>query len=506
MPDTQPLPGGNKPEALIAPGSTVKSAGVAVPVQPTAPAPSVKPVATLTSTVPASTSVPAPMASAVAKPASAPGAPAAPSAYSLPTQPAKPTGNVFTQLFGKSGQGGLGAQPMKPMASVTASPSIASLLGPKPTVTRESLIAAEEHRRSIAKTLFTIAVVAAAGTYGFFYSQLEPDFTWFADQFGPNVGQRFERSNSELQKVKTDANLVNYRLARLWLDEANSKIDSYMAQAAIKKSDFTTNAQKTLAGVEMKKTGDGIKKSLVEAKKILSQPIGINTFSREPVTDEQREQSYETSLKEKLTEQRSALSADGAADPQDIRAFDNILRLVDNKSFRNLLVSADLEKITDDGFYSLLGKIREEGTDELSQVEKIKKNRINWAEIIQDVHAVTRKVDPLYGQGLFKTIGGFLFVSYRFDSKTGKVNVSGMTKTSDSKTFSFVAKLVEAIEKSPKFKDIDFRSFSKSKDESGDFSSTLALDFATQTGIDPRDDVPGSEAPPTSAPAAKQPE
>ena len=67
-------------------------------------------------------------------------------------------------------------------------------------------------------------------------------------------------------------------------------------------------------------------------------------------------------------------------------------------------------------------------------------------------------------------------------------------KTSDSKTFSFIAKLIDSIEKSPKFKDIDFRSFAKTRDESGDFSSGINLDFALQKGADPRDDVPAPEA------------
>ena len=82
-----------------------------------------------------------------------------------------------------------------------------------------------------------------------------------------------------------------------------------------------------------------------------------------------------------------------------------------------------------------------------------------------------------------------MFSSYKFDSETGRISMSGATKTSDSKTFSFIAKLIESVERSPKFKDIDFRSFTKSKDEKGDFSSSINLDFSIQEGSDPRDDV-----------------
>jgi len=135
---------------------------------------------------------------------------------------------------------------------------------------------------------------------------------------------------------------------------------------------------------------------------------------------------------------------------------------------------------------ALLRRIRQEGTDELASIEKIMSNRLDWGAIIKDIHNVVSQADRFYGQGLFKTVGGFVFSSYRFDSTTGRIAISGLTRTSGSNTFSFIAKLIDSIEKSPKFKDIDYRSFSKTRDENGDFSSGINLEFTIQTGQDTR--------------------
>lgn len=404
-------------------------------------------------------------------------------------------GNAFTRLFGDKGPApqvvpGAGA-PGTTAPSVLPPPVTASLLASRPMMAKFER-EAEESRKKTAKGLLTLSLLIAVGIYGFFYGQLNPNFTWFASQLGSNVAQQFDRGNAELQKTKTDLNLVNYRMARLWLDDINSQIDSFQGQEEISKSDSSTSVQKQNAAAELQILGAKIKKSLAEVQKILNQPMGIDVFSREPVTLEERENLYETHLKTELASQKAAVSSNVKLNENEIRIFDNVIRFVENKSFRNMLRSQDLAKISEDDFGKMLTRIREEGTDELSAIDKIRRKRLNWGELISNIHDVTRKADPLYGQGMFKTVGGFLFSAYSFDSKTGRVNISGVTQTSDSKTFSFISKLVDSIERSRFFKDIDFRSFSKSRNDNGDFSSSLNLEFSIQSGDDSRDDAPSA--------------
>jgi hypothetical protein len=396
---------------------------------------------------------------------------------------AKPaqTGNVFTKLFG----GAKTEAPPQPLGPTTAAPSIASLLGPRPVFSERDMEAVETQNKKIAKTVLYVSIALTVVVYAFFYTRLDPNFTWFSGSLGQNPAQKFEQSNSKLQQVKTNINLDNYRMLRLLLDEINMQIDSYKRQAFIFDSAFSTKSEKNAASAQLKTVKDGIKQNLTQVQAILNQPLKIDTYLPSPVSPEEREKFFESLLKDELTRQKAALSSGATADQEEARVFDNIVRLVDNRGFRDFLKTQDLAQISKDenrkNFEDMLSRIREEGANDFVAVNNIAAKRINWAQVINNVHDVTRTVDATYGgEGLFKVAGGFLFNSYQFDSKTNRVSISGITKTPNSKTFSFIANLVDAIEKSDKFKEIDFRSFTKSRDEGGDFTSSLNLDFALQ--------------------------
>ena len=400
-------------------------------------------------------------------------------------------GNVFTKIFGKGGKISATAAAGQNLPSVMpqTAPSLSALLGPKPQFSARAYEEAENDRKKTAKLLFQFSLLVVVAVYGYFYSQLNSNFTWFTDQLGPNAAVKFESTNNEIQQKQTDLNVFRYRMARLWLDEVNWKIDAFQEQRAIATplSGAAGGGKRAAAEKEFVALKNDIKKDLSEAKKILSAPVGIDTFSLRPISPEEREESYENLLKEKLGSQKSALFREKEPNQSEIMLLENVLRLIENKPFRNTIVFADLEKISDDELGSMLVKIRSEGTDELSSINRLRSKRLDWGAVLADIYNVTRKADQYYGQGFFNTVGGFMFSSYKFNSETGRISMSGATKTSDSKTFSFIAKLIESVERSPKFKDIDFRSFTKSKDEKGDFSSSINLDFSIQEGSDPRD-------------------
>ena len=90
-------------------------------------------------------------------------------------------------------------------------------------------------------------------------------------------------------------------MARLWLDEVNWKIDAFQEQRAIATplSGAAGGGKRAAAEKEFVALKNDIKKDLSEAKKILSAPIGIDTFSLRPISPEEREESYENLLKEK---------------------------------------------------------------------------------------------------------------------------------------------------------------------------------------------------------------
>ncbi|PJC36753.1 hypothetical protein CO046_03975 [Candidatus Peregrinibacteria bacterium CG_4_9_14_0_2_um_filter_53_11] len=387
-------------------------------------------------------------------------------------------------LFSSSG----GEQPSSPK-KIDGTASISQLLGPKPLFDK---VAEETERRSKhrhARLFFGTSVALGLLVYGFFFTQLDPDFTLLNSQLGPNTALRFDQTTVETQKIQTDINLVRYRQARLWLDELNLRIDPLIASHRTTQLAGQVESTRRAAADELGTQAQEVKTILLAVQKIFNQPLGVDTFSLEPVLPQDREAQYTALALAELDRQKSSFGGDVKQSSEDVRGIDAVRSLLANRTFRFLIRGQDINALTDEQLVELLKEIRAQGTDALSSIEQIKKQRIDWSSVITSIHDVVRVADRHYGQGLFKTIGGFVFSSYRFDSKTGRISLSGLTRTSDSKTFSFIATLIDSIEKSPQFKDIDFRSFSKSRDQSGDFSAGLNLEFTLQKEPDPRDSL-----------------
>lgn len=394
-------------------------------------------------------------------------------------------GNAFTKLFGKSGEKALDVSSAATLSA--PAPSLSQLLGAKPDI--KSFEEAEARRTKLAKIFFSISLIAAFAIYEFFYSQLNASFTFFSDFLGQNVANRFENSNAELEAKQTNLNSYRYRTANLWLAQTSEKIDAFDRALSIKKSDSSTNAAKNAAETELISLENEIKEDLKNFQRVLNSPLGIDTYSLNPVSPQEQEDRYWSLLRESLMNERAVASAEEKPNREAIRMIDNILRLVENRPFWDSVRLRDFGKMDRTELSDFLSQIRDSGTDELSLIGKIRSKRLNWGRVIQDIHAViARRADTHYGQGYFQIVGGFLFNSYRFDSKTGRITLTGLTKRSDTKLFSTITELVDSIEKSRNFKDIDFRSFAKTRDENGDYSSSINVDFSLQTGSDPRDE------------------
>lgn len=409
-------------------------------------------------------------------------------------QNAPDSGNVFTKLFGA--QKSLEAsKPVEQAAALKLSNgaassqkpvSIASLLGPKPE--QKDFEALEAKRTKLAKGLLGFAVFAVIAVYAFFSSQLNADFTYLNDQLGPNVASLFASTNSTLEARQTAINVIKYRMANLWLNDVSFNIDAYKHAMATLNSDTAAMLEKQTAQSQLTVLEASVKESLKNMQDILSQDLGVDTYTLQPVTREQREERYFGLLRESFAKERAVAAGDSKPNRDAIRAVDDVIRLVDNKRFIAMIKNKNFSDMTREELESFLDEIREQGTDELSSVNRIRQGRLDWGRVIRDIHAVImRKADPLYGQGLFRTVGGFMFNAYRFDAATGRITISGTTKRSDGRIFSVITDLIDSIEKSNKFKDIDFRSFAKSRDERGDYSSAINLEFSLQEGNDPRD-------------------
>ncbi len=96
-------------------------------------------------------------------------------------------------------------------------------------------------------------------------------------------------------------------------------------------------------------------------------------------------------------------------------------------------------------------------------------------------------MDPNYGQPLlYNTIGGVRYNGYEFDTASDKIVLSGSTKTDDGRNFTLMSNLVDQLEASPSFKNVDQRSFSKTKvssDEGGKgYVANFKIDLSLEEG------------------------
>lgn len=392
----------------------------------------------------------------------------------------KDTSNAFTELF-KQGKG----------KAQQATASIAQLLGPKPTITKSEVLEEERKHSQIAHGFFyaacSLAIIVFAGSYVLLNPEAAPLISTVGLE--PTVGVRFDQTNAEIRRQQTDINVLRFRKIRLMLDALNAQSDGFIASVTLSASENATATQKKDAVLAADKKAPELKELLKKIQKSLGEELGIDIFTKEPITITDREQLFEAQLVEKLTTQKNTLSSDAKTNIDEIRVIDNVVRLVQNKQLRTLMRLQNIDKLDNEKLAGLITKVRLEGGDEIAALEKLKAQRVSWSRLIADIHAAVRKADVYFGQGLFKTVGGFMFQSYRFDAKTHRISIAGVTKTSDSKTFSVIAKLIDSIEKSTKFKNIDFRSFAKARDADGDYSSGINLEFSVQDGPDPRDDV-----------------
>ena len=388
------------------------------------------------------------------------------------------SGNVFTKLFGK-----------KELAAPEATSGQGTVLGPRPTIVPRSTVFTREiekkKARTAAKVLIAIVLMVIVGV-GYFEFMLRPDLAFF----GPNVAMKLSTGNQEIKNIKTQINESNYRIARLYIDRINQLGDSFAYHTGRTGQDNLSANEKAASEAEISRLRPEIKASAAEVKNALSADISVPLYNSVSGVSETDLEGFKKALTASLNRQKIKLEE--STDPQAVlekRRLENMVQLVTNPALSGVFKNVDVENMDDGQIMEMLSVIQDVGGDDLSIVTKIKRDRVNWESVIADIENVTRKVDKLYGQGLYDEIGGVRYNGFDFDKSAGRISLNGSIKTEDSRTFTLMADLIDQFEKSNKFKDLEMKSFSKSEAEGEGYSSSLRLTFSLQEGDDPRDEI-----------------
>ncbi len=394
-------------------------------------------------------------------------------------------GNIFTQTQAKK-------EESKMISSIISQKDVVqktkSILGPAPTleksIEQEKEVTMKRKLR-LFQFVFVMLFLSAGAMSFYFYSELSPDFNWFGMNWtGPNTTQRLTDANTNIRQVQTLINKNRYLAAQLKLNEFSYQADRFLSSVA-KANDPTINSfDKRAIIADLDESKKALPVLLGEIRGVLTKDIVAPTYrsEQEPEqTPDQITQTAQEDLRTALRAEKSKYSAT-STNPQDIldvKLIDNATKLVGNNTLRQALQSTsteslqkqldeyaqvpDLQKLK--ALQGVIGKVLSSTKSDLATIADIKQKRVEWSTIIGQIKDVTVNIQGSnFDQpALYETFGGIVYTGYEFDSTSNKIVLSGATKTADGSNFTLLSKMIDHLENSLYFQDVDMRSFSKSK-------------------------------------------
>jgi len=355
-----------------------------------------------------------------------------------------------------------------------------SILGTKPTSHRVSLNA---DGPNIGGLLMKCAVVAGVAVWAFFFTQLNPDIETFKN----NPVQKLASFESRFETEQNQINLYNLLMAKFDLDEFNVAADAYLLKWSQYQSDYTENNIKEDVLNELHLHQDQMIESLGNVKMRLAKPLYPAILATNGRSITELENDYKRQLRQLIAEEKKNLTDDEAG-RLERQNLDSVLALLKSDSFKKDIRAFDLEEeITLEKISGLFSQSTELSKNEFSTILAVKSDRVYWIDILDELERVTREIDPLYNSGI---VGNVDYSNLIFNSADRTIAVRGQTRTDDSLNFSLLSDLIDVLEASPMFANIENRTFSKADSNTDGVTSAFSLNFSLQEGGDERDVVP----------------
>ncbi len=326
--------------------------------------------------------------------------------------------------------------------------------------------------------VFAAILLLFAVSFGFFYTQLSPDFT----MLGANPVQRIDSTNQEIIAVQTDVNESMYLTAQMRLNAFAFRSNQYQDFIAQLESPRTPEPAKQSLQTQIAELREQLLADVSELQKILKRKITAPTFDRDQLQFVENPVDMETRTRTKLSirEGEEAGLYKAAAD------------LVGNKALTQAIANADVNALTQEPAQldTLIKTVNEQVKNEFSIVNTLKAKRVNWHELLTDIINSTKQAEEgliVANEGLLQMnlyqAGGtaaILYSNYTLNAANAVVSISGTLKTPDEKTFTTMANLIESISASSKFTDVNYRSFAKSGSDEEGYESNFRIEFAIQ--------------------------
>jgi len=384
----------------------------------------------------------------------------------------KEAGNLYTNIFEKKSP----AQEAKPQTTELVEGVFdkkeketkpeEKILGPIPELEKKIVGAFDPTKRNlkIAKFVFYVIMAIALLSTGFFFAELNPEFDLLSGVRGSNAAQKLDNTNQNILTVQTSINQKNYLLMAFYLQELSYLSDTY-ARA---------------------RTGSTPQDELVTLQEqIVTAYENAQTKYREPIkAGNLEEDEFKIALSNELKKEIKVLEKEtlSANILQEIATYSAALQLINN---RNL--SSFFSKNTDDikldlpqDDSKLLALTKESLAmlkNDFSNISVLKENRIRWGIIIDEIEKITKSIDTLYNTGFFDELGGIKYSAFDFDADSNQIVLIGHAKRDDGTTFTLIANLIDALEQSLLFSDVDNRAFPKTGTEEQGYTSSFRIEL-----------------------------
>lgn len=432
--------------------------------------------------------------------ASAPGSAPAGGTTPSPAPAGESMGNIFTQSQAKK-------EESKMITSIISKKDVAqkskAILGPAPTLEKsieQEKEAGLKRKLRLYQFIFLTVFLAGGAAAFYFYAELSPDFSLF----GANTTQRLTDTNTNLRQVQTLVNRDRYLAAQLKLNEFSYQADRFLSSVP-KANDPTINQfDKRAIMTDLEESKNALPVVLGDVRELLTQNIIAETYRSEKEPEQTPEQILATAQEDLRSALRETKSQYNQSNPdpqeiQDIKLVDNAIKLVGNRSLLNALQGTSVDTFRqqlDDyaqapdpqkqkAVQDIIGKVLSSTKSDLATIADIKTDRVTWSEIIGQIKEETLNVDPNFDQPLlYDTLGGVIYNGYEFDSNSNKIVLSGTTKKLDGSNFTLLSNLIDQMENSRYFKDVDMRSFTKGRSGTGvndGFLANFKIDLSLET-------------------------
>lgn len=381
-------------------------------------------------------------------------------------------GNLYTNIFQKKPK----AQEEKPQTTQLVEGVMdkkakeekpeEKILGPLPELDKKIVGAFDPTKRNlkIAKFVFYLVIAISLISIAFFYIELNTNFDLLAGLRGPNAAQKLENSKQDILTLQTSINHKNYVLMASYLQELSYLSDTYARARA------TAVPDDELAVIQ-----EEILKAYENAQAKFREPIKVGRID---------EEEFKEALRTELRNEIRVLEGEEPTQNilQEISTYSAAMQLINNKN-----LSAFFSKNTDDirldlpqddsKLLALANESLEILKNDFTDISNIKANRVRWAVIVDEIERITKSVDTLYNTGFFDELGGIKYSAFDFDAETNQIILIGQAKRDDGTTFTLIANLIDALEQSNLFFDVDNRSFPKSGSEEKGYVSSFRIEL-----------------------------